>query len=73
LSLVADRLGIKMAQLSIAWCLKNPHVTSVILGATSKEQLLDNLQSIETASKLSTEIMQQIEDIVQTRPVLPEY
>jgi voltage-dependent potassium channel beta subunit len=73
LSVVADKLGIKMAQLSIAWCLKNPHVTSVILGATSKGQLLDNLQSVETTSKLSADVMQDIEDIVQTRPVLPEY
>jgi voltage-dependent potassium channel beta subunit len=73
LSVVADRLEIKMAQLSIAWCLKNPHVTSVILGATSKEQLLDNLQAIGAASKLTAEIIQEIEDIVQTRPILPEY
>lgn len=70
---LADGLGIKMAQLSIAWCLKNPHVSTVILGATNKQQLLDNLGSMDVLSKLTDEVMNQIEEIVQTKPVLPEY
>ena len=70
---LADGLGIKMAQLSIAWCLKNPHVSTVILGATNKQQLLDNLGSMDVLSKLTDEVMKQIEEIVQTKPVLPEY
>jgi voltage-dependent potassium channel beta subunit len=73
LSELADGLGIKMAQLSIAWCLKNPHVSTVILGATNKQQLLDNLGSLDILSKLTDDVMKQIEDIVQTKPVLPEY
>ena len=70
---LADGLGIKMAQLSIAWCLKNPQVSTVILGATNKQQLLDNLGSMDVLSKLTDEVMKQIEEIVQTKPVLPEY
>jgi len=70
---VAQQLGISMPQLSIAWCIKNPNVTTAILGATSKQQLLENLGSQEAAEKLTAEVMQQIDDIVQTRPVLPEY
>jgi len=70
---LADELGITMAQLSIGWCIKNPNVTTAILGATRKEQLLENLGALEASVKLSPEIMQRIEDIVQTKPVLPEF
>ncbi len=73
LSNLADGLGIKMAQLSIAWCLMNPHVSTVILGATNKQQLLDNLGSLDILSKLTDDVMKQIEEIVQTKPLLPEY
>ncbi len=73
LSSLAKELGITMAQLSIAWCIKNPDVTTAILGATRKEQLVENLGSLDAADKLNTEIMQRIEDIVQTKPVLPEF
>ena len=62
-----------MAQLSIAWCIKNPNVTTAILGATRKEQLLENLKALDAAEKLNAEVMKRIEDIVQTKPVLPEY
>ncbi|HMK26936.1 MAG TPA: aldo/keto reductase [Chitinophagaceae bacterium] len=70
---LAKSLNISMAALSIAWCIKNPNVTTAILGATSKEQLLENLKSSQAVEKLDTEIMQQIEEIVQTKPVLPEF
>ena len=70
---LAQQLGISMAQLSIAWCIKNPNVTTAILGATSKEQLLENLKSAEAVEKLNADVMQQIEAIVQSKPVQPEY
>lgn len=70
---LAQRLGISMAQLSIGWCIKNQHVTTAILGATNKEQLNENLKALEASGKLTPEVLQQIEDIVQTKPVLPEY
>ena len=73
LSNLANELGITVAQLSIAWCIKNPDVTTAILGASKKEQLLENLKAADAVEKLSTEIMNRIEDIVQTKPVLPEY
>ena len=73
LSNLANELGISVAQLSIAWCIKNPDVTTAILGATKKEQLLENLKAAAAVEKLSAEIMNRIEDIVQTKPVLPEY
>ena len=73
LNALAQELGISMAQLSIAWCIKNPDVTTAILGATNKEQLMQNLGSIEAAEKLNDVVMQRIEDIVHTKPVLPEH
>ncbi|MBI5858916.1 MAG: aldo/keto reductase [Sphingobacteriales bacterium] len=73
LNSLAQNLGISMPQLSIAWCLKNSNVSTVILGATSKEQLIENLKAEAAIDKLTTDVMQQIDDIVQTKPVLPEY
>lgn len=73
LAVLAKELGISMAELSIAWCIKNPNVTTAILGATKKEQLLQNLKALDALPKLNEEVMQKIEDIVQTKPVLPEH
>lgn len=73
LAALAKELGISMAELSIAWCIKNPNVTTAILGATKKEQLLENLKAAKAVEKLDAAVMQQIEDIVQTKPVLPEH
>lgn len=70
---LARNLNISLAQLSIAWCIKNPNVTTAILGATKKEQLLENLGALEAKEKLTEEIIQQIDEIVQTKPQLPEY
>jgi voltage-dependent potassium channel beta subunit len=70
---LAKELGITLAQLSIAWCIKNENVTTAILGATKKEQLTENLKALPAAEKLSTEVMTRIEEIVQTKPVLPEH
>jgi voltage-dependent potassium channel beta subunit len=72
-SLLAKELGVSTASLSIAWCIKNPHVTTAILGATNKEQLMDNLKSIEVIEKLTPEVLEKIEDIFHTKPVMPEF
>ena len=73
LGAIAKALKVSTASLSIAWCIKNPNVTTAILGATSKTQLLDNLTALDTAALLKPEIMEQIEGIVETKPKLPEY
>src|SRR5688572_18638163 len=64
LKTIADELETSQATLSIAWCLKNPHVTTVILGATKKEQLLENLKSLEIVDKLDENVMKRIDDIM---------
>lgn len=62
---LADQLGCTTAQLALAWCLKNPNVSSVITGATSKEQLFENLEAVEVKAKLTPEIMRALDKITQ--------
>lgn len=73
LSELAKRLGITTAALSIAWCIKNPDVSTAILGATKKQQLLDNLKALDAVEKLTPEVMEEIDNIMQTKPILPEH
>jgi voltage-dependent potassium channel beta subunit len=64
----AHELGVPVATLSIAWCIRNPHVTTAILGATRKEQLLENLKALDFLPMLTDGVMNQIEEIMQTKP-----
>ncbi|OYX93144.1 MAG: aldo/keto reductase, partial [Sphingobacteriia bacterium 35-40-5] len=65
---VAERLNTSLAKLAIAWCLKNPHVSTVILGASKAAQLKENLTSLEVVPLLTNEIMQEIDEITGTKP-----
>jgi voltage-dependent potassium channel beta subunit len=73
LSEFAAKMDVTTAALSIAWCIKNPNVSTAILGATKKIQLLDNLKALDVLEKLTPEVMEKIEAIMKTKPVLPEY
>lgn len=70
---LADELGVSLAKLSIAWCLKNPHVSSVILGATSVNQLKENLGALEVVHLLNDGVMARIEGILNNKPNIPTY
>lgn len=61
---VAKELGCSVGQLAIAWCLKNPHVSTVILGATSPEQLTQNLEAARIVARLDEAVMAEIERAV---------
>lgn len=65
---IAEEVGASLAQLALAWCANNPHVSTVIMGATKEHQLEDNLKAIEIVPKLTPEIMAKIEDIIKTKP-----
>jgi voltage-dependent potassium channel beta subunit len=65
---VAGDLGCSMAQLALAWCLKNPNVSTVITGASRPEQVHENMKALEVAPKLTPELMQRIEQILANRP-----
>jgi voltage-dependent potassium channel beta subunit len=73
LAALADKIDVSTAALSIAWCIKNPNVSTAILGATKKQQLTENLKSLDVVQKLTPELMEKIEDIMKTKPVLPDY
>ncbi|MBN8656512.1 MAG: aldo/keto reductase [Anaerolineae bacterium] len=60
---IAKELGGTVAQLALAWCLKNPFVSTVITGASRVEQVHENMKSAEIAPKLTPEIMEKIDAI----------
>jgi voltage-dependent potassium channel beta subunit len=72
LTALAEEIGISVTHLSLAWCLKNPNVSTVILGTSRLSQLEDNLRSLETLDTLTPEVMKKIEAIVDNRPPAPE-
>ena len=61
---VADDLGCTLAQLAIAWCTRNPHVSTVITGASRVEQVHENLAALEVASRLDDEVMSRIDAVL---------
>jgi voltage-dependent potassium channel beta subunit len=71
--LLADELGTGMAPLAIAWCLRNPNVTTAILGATRKDQLEENFKALDVLPLLTNELMDRIDQIFGTKPRLPDY
>jgi aryl-alcohol dehydrogenase-like predicted oxidoreductase len=68
LSGVAAELGCSLSQLSIAWCLKNRHVSTVITGASRPEQVTENMGALDVLPRLSDEIMERIEVILDNKP-----
>lgn len=64
---VAQELSCSLPQLAIAWCLKNPHVSSVITGASSISQLQENLGANQVKMQLNDEVMHKIEEILQNK------
>lgn len=69
----AKEIGISMANLAIAWCLKNPNVSTVILGASKLSQLEENLKSLDALPKLTDEVITKIEEILDNTPAKPMF
>jgi aryl-alcohol dehydrogenase-like predicted oxidoreductase len=69
LQAVADELGIPLARLALAWCLKNPHVSTIITGASRPEQVVENMKALDDVPLLTGDVMGEIERIVANRPV----
>ena len=61
---IARELGCTTAQLAIAWCVRNPHVSTVITGATKVSQLQDNMKALDVVPKLTPEVMARIQATV---------
>jgi aryl-alcohol dehydrogenase-like predicted oxidoreductase len=62
---VADDLGVTLAQLSIAWLLKNPNVSTVITGASRVEQVKENMKAMDIVEKLTPDVMEAIKSAVE--------
>lgn len=65
---IAQELGCTLAQLALAWCLKNPNVSTVITGASKPEQVRENMRALEVVPKLTDEVMAKIEEILDNKP-----
>jgi voltage-dependent potassium channel beta subunit len=64
---IASELDCSLSQLSLAWCLKNPYVSTVITGASRVEQVHENMKAAEVASRLTPEILERIDAIFGVR------
>lgn len=62
---IAERLECTLSQLAIAWCAANPHVSTVITGASRVEQVQENLGAKDVLPKLTAEVLDEIKDAVR--------
>jgi voltage-dependent potassium channel beta subunit len=65
---IAADLGINTAQLALAWCLKNPHVSTVITGASRAEQVHENMKALDLVPLISAEVIERIEAVLANKP-----
>ena len=65
---VAADLGCTMGQLAIAWCVKNPHVSTVITGASRASQVTENMKALDVVPNLTADVMAQIDTILGNKP-----
>ncbi len=70
---VADELGTSLPKLAVAWCLKNPNVSTVILGGSKVHHLEENLQALELVPQLTDEVIAKIEEILDNKPSAPMF
>lgn len=68
LGAIAQNLNISLAQMAIAWCLKNPNVSTVITGASRVAQVHENMKALDAVAKLTPDVMAQIEDVLGNNP-----
>ena len=73
LTVLAKDLGMTLPVLAIAWCLKNPNVSTVILGASKTAQLKENFKASEAKNKLTPDVLLQIEKILNNTPTKPTF
>lgn len=69
LTKIAEEIGTTMPRMALAWCLKNPDVSTVILGASKVHHLEENLKALDDVAKLNDAIIEKVEDILDNRPL----
>jgi len=70
---IAKEIGCTMAQLAIAWCVKNVNVSCTLLGASRPEQVVENVESCKFVESITPEIEARIEDILKNKKTRPVY
>lgn len=65
---IAKEIGVTMPEMAIAWCLKNPNVSTVITGASKPEQVKENMKALDVVEKLTDDVMNKIDEILGTKP-----
>ncbi|XP_072264110.1 voltage-gated potassium channel subunit beta-1 isoform X2 [Pyxicephalus adspersus] len=65
---IAERLGCTLPQLAVAWCLRNEGVSSVLLGSSNPEQLVENLGAIQVLPKMTSHIVNEVDNILGNKP-----
>ena len=73
LTALANEMDLSLPIMSLAWCLKNPNVSTVILGASKETQLIENLNALDAQEKLTMEVLERIETILGNKPVYPAF
>jgi voltage-dependent potassium channel beta subunit len=68
LAALAGQIGMPIHHLALLWCLRNPRVSTVILGASKRSQLEDNLKALESKAKLTADVIERIETIMGNKP-----
>ncbi len=61
-------LNCKISHLALAWLVIKPHTSTIILGASKPEQILDNLKALDVLPKLTPTVLEKIEEILATKP-----
>jgi len=62
---ISEELGCTQAQLALAWCLKNPHVSTVITGASRPAQVRENMKALDYVERLTPDVMARIEELLE--------
>ena len=70
---IADDINVSLPVFGIAWCLKNPNVSTVILGASKVPQLEENLKAIDALPLLTSDVMNSVDLVLNNKPVLPDF
>ena len=65
---IAEELGVTMPHLALAWCLKNPNVSTVITGASKVSQVEENMKALDVVPQLTDDVMEKIEAVLDNKP-----
>ena len=71
LAVLAKEIGLPVHHMALLWCNANPRVSTVILGASKKSQLEDNLKALDSKAKMTPDVMAKIDEILGNKPEAP--